>query len=58
MKQTSQVQCPKCKKSQEDNIYDLVDAGDVEGSFEMECGHCETVFLVKYAFKPFVETME
>lgn len=58
MEQTALIQCPKCGRYQEEMLYDLVEAGDMEGDFKMDCEHCEAVFVVKYAFKPFVETKE
>lgn len=44
MKETVLIECPHCNKSQIEDIYDLVDTGDQEGEFNINCNECKKEF--------------
>lgn len=54
---TEEVVCPKCRKSQSEDIHDLVvDSGEFEGTFTHLCEFCKEEFKVEFAYKPYVTT--
>lgn len=53
MKWSNAIQCPHCKKEQFDPLTDLVETGDMDGSFKHECENCNEIFVVYFEFRPF-----
>lgn len=56
MEQTELVKCSKCKKYQGEDIYGMADTRFLEGEFIKECEYCGADMLIRYQFKPFIET--
>ncbi|WP_400194638.1 hypothetical protein [Lysinibacillus telephonicus] len=56
MKSGKTIECPYCKKEQFDTLDDLVDSGDMEGSFPHECENCNNVFTVEFEYRPYNRT--
>lgn len=56
MKETVLIECPHCNKNQIEDIYDLVDTGDQEGKFNMNCNECKKEFIVEFLFVSHVGT--
>lgn len=56
MKWSNAIQCPHCEKEQFDALDDLVEVGDMEGSFEHECENCNENFTVHFEYRPYNRT--
>lgn len=57
-REDTSIKCPKCKHVQGEHLYDLVEAGDMEGQFEHDCSKCHETFLIKFEFRPFIEEVD
>ena len=56
MKWNNAIQCPHCEKEQIDGLDDLVEVGDMEGSFEHECEECNKKFTIHFEYRPYNRT--
>lgn len=56
MNQTEKLYCPHCKNVQVDEIHDLVEGGDMDGTFSHDCEECGKTFTVEYEYKPYIKT--
>lgn len=55
MNQRTEIICPFCNAEVWNDIYEFTDAGDMEGSFHLECEECERTFEVVFSFLPFIK---
>lgn len=48
--------CPHCHTEQMDGLDNLVEVGDMEGSFEHPCESCGEPFIVTFEYRPYTLT--
>lgn len=56
MNNAGKIKCPECGTVQKEEIDDLVEVGDMEGSFPHWCDKCRALFCIEFEYRPIVKT--